>query len=309
MISGGPQHLTFTSDIRRNTSIAVALEKRKISFSGRPGQDPDRFLRQTEECKNSLGVTEDEILNNLTSVLTGEALEWFRLKHTNFSSFERFAEVFKKQYTVANFQERLQDEIDARVQAKNEPITTFLTKMQILFDKLEPPFDLERQLNVTFKKFNPDYLSHMNRSDFNDFEGFLLKAKEVEFKLLHIKAYKNPQQQQKTLVQQAAYTPEGQKQNNKKPTKNSPKNEKNEQNCSIESTAAAKDGNNQKSKKQQTKKPPSKTQEAQEGRKQSFPKKNITLDASLEDIPPPDHCFKCRQQGHFFKDCPNEGLK
>lgn len=120
-------------------------------------------------------------------MLSGEALEWLQLKHTNFTNFSLFAIVFTKQYTVANYQERLQEELDAHIQAKDKPITTFLTKMQIIFDKLEPPFSLERQLKITFKKLNPNYLSQLSRSDFADFETFLLKAKEVEFKLLHMK--------------------------------------------------------------------------------------------------------------------------
>lgn len=61
-----PQPLSFTSDIRRSTSIALALEKKKISFSGKPGQDPVRFLRQHKECQNTLEITEDEILKKMT---------------------------------------------------------------------------------------------------------------------------------------------------------------------------------------------------------------------------------------------------
>lgn len=285
--------LTFTPDIRRSTSIAVALQKKKLSFSGKAGSDPTRFLRQLQESMDSLGITGDEILKNLTSVLSGEALEWFRLKQNSFNSYDHFKGVFKKQYTVANYQERLHEEIEARKQAKNEPITTFLTNMQILFDKLEPPYDLERQLNITFKKLNPDYLSQIDRSDFNDFESFLTKGKSVEFKLLHMKQYKNPNPVENPLVTQAAWRANEKSDKKKSPTK------REKASAAIEETAAAQHA--QKNKK--SPKSPNKESSAKK-----MDTKNVA-DIFKEDLPPQNTCFKCRKENHSFKDCTNEGLK
>ena len=96
ILDAEPQPLTFMSDVRRTTSIALALEKKKISLSGKTGQDPTGFLSQLPECGDSLEITEDEILNNMTLVLSGEAFKWFRLKYTNFTNFAHYATVFKK---------------------------------------------------------------------------------------------------------------------------------------------------------------------------------------------------------------------
>lgn len=106
--------LQYTPDIRRTTSISIALEKRKISFSGKPNQDPLKFLKELYECLISLGLSEDELLRNLSAVLKAEALEWFRLKRHNFSTFNQFRTPFKSQYAAADYQTRLLDEAFAR---------------------------------------------------------------------------------------------------------------------------------------------------------------------------------------------------
>lgn len=53
----------------------------------------------------------------------------------------------------------------------------------MLFDKIDPPLSLNRQLDLNFKNLNLEYLIHIDSKDFSDFEGFQEAARNAEYKI------------------------------------------------------------------------------------------------------------------------------
>lgn len=88
----------YKVDVKRITYISCALEKKKTFFNGRKGSDPVRFLKYLEETARFMGLSEDEIFCCLPTVLTSEALEWFRLEEQHISGFEMFKKEFLNHY-------------------------------------------------------------------------------------------------------------------------------------------------------------------------------------------------------------------
>lgn len=72
----------------------------------------------------------------------------------------------------------------------------------MLFDKIDPPLSLNRQLDLTFKNLNLEYLIHIDRKDFSDFEGFQEAARNAEYKIMQIKNYKNTAQKDADIKKQ-----------------------------------------------------------------------------------------------------------
>lgn len=114
--------------------ISSSLEKRKIFFTGKPGQDPFRFIQYLTECASSMAISDVELYNSLPVVLHGEALDWFRLNKINFPTFEQFKKHFVLHFSPRNYQERLIQEAYSRQQGKNEPISSFITSIRLIFE-------------------------------------------------------------------------------------------------------------------------------------------------------------------------------
>ena len=173
----------YKVDVKRMSYIASALQKRKIFFSGRANSDAHRFLKYLDETSRFMGLSEDEMFCSLPSVLTHEALEWFRLEEKRLSNFANFRKAFLEHYRIPFYQERLLEEARLRTQALTEPIVSFITCIRIIFDKLEPPLPLSRQLDLTRRNLNPHFAMYIDRYQISSFEDLLEKGKLVENKL------------------------------------------------------------------------------------------------------------------------------
>ena len=124
-------------DVKRVTFITSALEKKKITFSGKPNSDPDRFLLLLNEFKSSIGISDGELFCSITSALSGQALEWFRL-NKSIRTFYEFSMALKRDFRVDNYQDKLLQQAYARRQGKNEPIMSFITSLRSIFVNMDP---------------------------------------------------------------------------------------------------------------------------------------------------------------------------
>lgn len=138
--------------------IPSPLKKRKIFFTGKPGNDPNGFIDYLKECYCFMSISDPEIYNSSPVILHCEALNWFRLNIANFSTRNELYKVFIHQYRVRNFQDRLMHKSYAGQQAKNEPITLFVTNLRVISDQINPQLSLNRNLDIACNNLNPNPL-------------------------------------------------------------------------------------------------------------------------------------------------------
>ena len=176
-------------DPKRMSYISQSIEKRKVYFNGKQGSDPHRFLEYLNECLTILGITHSEIYNCLPVVLHGEALDWFRINKSNMNTFEKISKALISNFSVKNYQDKLLYEALARQQGKNEPITTFVTNIRLIFNQMEPKLPHSRQLDITCNNLNPNYIQQIKRSQIKTFEDLIDEGNDVENNLEKIKSY------------------------------------------------------------------------------------------------------------------------
>lgn len=270
---------------KRMSYISSALEKRKIFFTGKQGSDPIRFIEYLKECATTMAITDGEIYNSLPVVLHGEALDWFRLNKINFPTLEEFSKALISQFSVKNYQERLMHEAYARQQGKNEPITTFLINIRLIFNQMDPKLPLSRQLDIACNNLNPNFIPYIRRSHINSFDDLTNEGKEIELNLEKMKNYKGAPNPSTSLIKNAAWP---KRSNIKSEPKNSPNKDE------ISAIKSSSDSAKKITKKDQNsaEKPVVKTESSN--------------NTHLADMPNADECYECRQLGHNFKDCQNE---
>lgn len=296
-------------DVKRISHISSTLEKRKVFFSGRAGSDPYRFITYLEESARFMGLSDSELFCSLPIVLTNEALEWFRLEERKMVNFAAFKSAFLEHYKIPYYQDRLMEDARKRTQALSESITSFVTCIRIIFDKMSPPLSLSRQLDMACQNLNPTYSMQINRDQISSFEELLNAGKRVEIKLINLKKYKEPPPPDTAVLSNAAWhPPKDAKQQSKKQQKANNDNKVHPRN----EVASAKDisisEKNLVHKKPDTPKKekvgtPKQIKKTVASPKPAESKKDIT---QHPDLPRPGECFKCRQTGHLFKACTND---
>ena len=85
-----------------------------------------------KEYQTGTGVSDQELFTVLPSVLSGQALEWFRLEES-VKTFAQFSKSLIETYRPHNFQDQLLREAFNRKQGKNEDILSFMTHIRMIF--------------------------------------------------------------------------------------------------------------------------------------------------------------------------------
>ena len=78
------------SSLIKEKRTSELLSKWHISFKGEKRKDPESFIADFTNCKESYKLTLDEIVKTLRSVLDGESWQWFRREYQFWKSYEDF---------------------------------------------------------------------------------------------------------------------------------------------------------------------------------------------------------------------------
>ena len=307
-------------NVKRIMSIAQALKLSKVSFTAMADDDPDKFIRQLQDSKLNLQLTDDDIFRCLSSILSAKALDWYHLERRNWRNYTDFLTAFHTQYDVINYQGRLLLEAQLRYQGRNENITDFLTSIRTIFAKMIPELPLENQLDIAYKNLNPEYITQIFRNQFMDFAQLRNFGKMIELRNEQRNQYRDPPDASKCLIKSAACPPEarGSPRQNKNPAKG-----KSALAATVKpSTVSEKSPQKSKDAKQSTNPPPkssnnspkkeSKTGNHNQKQKQNAPAEKLGNSKTRSSRPArtatdDDKCFKCEQLGHFWQDCTNDG--
>lgn len=287
-------------DIKRLSYISTTLEKRKISFSGKVGSDPDKFMQSLDEFRSSMGVTERELFAVLPSVLTDQALEWFRLEDSIHNLLD-FSAALKKIYRVHDYQDHLQRQVYSRKQQKNESFLTFVTCMRMLFSKMEPKPSVARQIDIICQNLSPQFIKFIDRQNIMNFEQLIQRGIAIETQNEQIKSYKD------STGSSAPWEKKVKKPNERKfdPNPIAVVKENFDKTKKRNAGSFEENKDNKTFKLRTTQEKSSNPESFRQGSSTEFSSEKM----SQSGLPKPGECYKCRKTGHTWNACPNKTHK
>ena len=195
------------SSLIKEKRTVELLSKWHISFKGEKRKDPESFIADLTNCKETYKLTLDEIVKALPSALDGESWPWFRRQYQFWKTYEDFVDAFRLQYSFEDVQERLRKELEVRTQGLSEQISTYLLKVSDLLDQLKPPLTLGEQLDCVSQKLHPSYRLRIEKKVFENFPELQRLGKREELRRAQEKTYKPPPPISDSAFPASAYIP------------------------------------------------------------------------------------------------------
>lgn len=133
---------------------SVPIHQWKISFSGDDhGMHLYDFLTQLELFQRSENVSDTDMLYSIMHLLSGRAKLWYLSVFERFRNWEQVVSAMKREFLPQNYDYILLNDINNRVQKRNESFGEFITHMQALFKCLAIPLEESHKLFIVQKKF------------------------------------------------------------------------------------------------------------------------------------------------------------
>lgn len=187
------------------SAIYDVMRKWNLKFAGTSGEDAEAFLIRIEEGRALIPVTDRDILRCLPFFLSGIALHWFRNGKSRWDTWTDFVTALRGRFGDPDFQFALRDEILRRTQGETEPLADYLTCIRALFDRLNPKWTEEEQLNYAHRNMLPRFQIAIMREDLTNFDAFEQLARRVEKSFRAVQGYRPPPNPERSLFPDLAY--------------------------------------------------------------------------------------------------------
>ena len=97
----------------------------------------------------------------------------------NWLNCDNFLVSSRQNFSVADYQKLLRDDMHKRTQGQTEPIASYLINIRLIISQIQPPMPLAEQLDVAHRNANKYFLDRVHRSQLDNFNDFLNIGKEL----------------------------------------------------------------------------------------------------------------------------------
>lgn len=149
---------SYTTDKPRS------LARSGISFDGSPGGLPaDLFILQVETLANSMNISSQSLLNELSFVLKGTALHWYwnYRRHNPNLSWNQLRVTFLEKFEDRRTDIEIRQEIESRRQSPKESFLQFYQHVWGLTLQCHTPYPEDRLIEVLMRNMNPQLQYHL----------------------------------------------------------------------------------------------------------------------------------------------------
>lgn len=142
---------------QRRSRRTIPVNQWNVKFSGEGGMSLSEFLGEVELFAQSEQFSDQELFASAIHLFSGHARKWFKANYDDFMSWEELVVALKEEFQSENYDFLLLSEIDSRLQGKDEPFSSFLAEMRILFGKLNASLSEKYKLFVLKKNMIPSH--------------------------------------------------------------------------------------------------------------------------------------------------------
>lgn len=138
----------------RQLTKTVPVNQWRISFSG-DANSPNKhdvnihkFLKQVSLFRRASKITENELLDQVIHLLSGNARDWYQNAYTCIRTWPQFANELRRKFLPTDYNYDLVAQANRRKQGKNESISSYINAMEMLFQAMSVPMAEHQQLYI-----------------------------------------------------------------------------------------------------------------------------------------------------------------
>jgi len=137
-------------------SVYVSLFKWDLNFSGHGVFRANQFSERVEELVEARGLPHGELFRGALELLSGEALVWFRNNKVYLRNWEEFKKELLAEFLPKDYEMVLGKEIRGRKQGPNERVSSLVTAMLGMFNRLQDRGSEATKLKIILRNLRPD---------------------------------------------------------------------------------------------------------------------------------------------------------
>lgn len=175
-----PHRIDKTPSRHAVNDMCNALRKWSVSFSGARGSDAEAFLTKLREGRELYPITDAELFRCIPFFLTNIASYWFENRRAELRTWEEFVTAWRSRFGDPDFQSALRNEILRRDQGERETAANYITCMQAMFNRLDPPWSRADQLDHVHRNLRAYLQRLIRRHEFDNFTALEHLATRLE---------------------------------------------------------------------------------------------------------------------------------
>lgn len=138
------------------------------------------FFAEVAIYARSDNVNEAQLFTSAIYLFSGNARTWYRSNAQRFRNWAELVNGLRNEYLPANYDFLVREEITARVQKTDESFSTFMTDMNLLFQKVYPPLDQAYQLYIIKRNMLPQYSFQLSTVIINSVDQLVALCRQMD---------------------------------------------------------------------------------------------------------------------------------
>lgn len=177
-----------------------------IKFSGIPSEmSVSAFAERVAELKLARNSNDSLLFKSAVDLFSGNALLWYRANRNCFSNWKELIEGLRAEFQVADYNEKLMEEIKKRTQGPNETIGVYVAVIRSLFSRLSVQVAESAQLKIILKNLLPYYQTQLGLTEITSISELIKFGRLLEAKKASMEAYVPPPSRLRSLEPDLAY--------------------------------------------------------------------------------------------------------
>lgn len=195
------------------------VHKWKIRFSGDgQGLSLNEFLHRAERYARGEHVSNEQLYDNIHYLLNSKAESWYWGSIHEIETWDELVMELKKEFLPRFYDYHLREEIERRVQSRDETINMYINDMKTLFHRAHPPLDEQYKLYIVQRNILPEFGAQLSTVNMRDFEDLVDLCRRIDDAKMMKCRRPNPHEYQNfPLVEPSCFPPVHVKDTNTRP--------------------------------------------------------------------------------------------